>query len=315
MCAIAATQCGSNPIKPTPPALEIACPAAQTLQSTNGQPVAVSYASPTVAGGSMPTTTACTPISGSMFPVGLTTVMCQATDAIQRVSACSFGVTVTPPPQPPRLSATRFVAFGDSITEGTISLAPYALIPSPSWSYPFKLQNLLVERYIAQTPPIQVLDEGIGGERVATGLARLPGVLSADAPDVLLLMEGVNDLNSGGASAIPTVVDALRSMVRMAKGRGVKVFVGTLLPQRAGAQRAFAVAQIEPANDQIRAMAAAEGAVIADLYQGFGSSADPWIGSDGLHPTEAGMQRIAEIYFDSIRTQLEVPNPLTRRWR
>ncbi len=313
LCAIATARCASNPAAPAAPPAVLTCPAAQSQQSANGQPIAITYASPAIAGGTEPITIACIPISGSLFPVGLTPVTCRALDAAVRVSTCEFNVMVTPAPPRPRISATRFVAFGDSITEGTISLAP--LIPSPPHSYPFKLQNLLVARYTDQTGAIGVLDEGIGGERVASGLARLPGVLSADAPEVLLVMEGVNDLNALGASAIPTVVDALRSMVRMAKGRGVQVFVGTLLPQRPGAQRAFSVTLIEPTNAQIRAMAAAEGAVLVDLYQGFGSSADPWIGAAGLHPTEAGMQRIAETFFDAIRTRLEVSNPLTRSRR
>jgi lysophospholipase L1-like esterase len=31
------------------------------------------------------------------------------------------------------------------------------------------------------------------------------------------------------------------------------------------------------------------------------------IGSDGLHPTEAGYRRIAELFFAAIRTALQVP--------
>jgi lysophospholipase L1-like esterase len=297
------------------PSPELTCPAPQTQQSADGQPIAIAYGSPTIVGGAAPVTIACVPISGSMFPVGVTPVTCRAVDAAVRASSCEFNVMVTPPPPRPRISATRFVAFGDSITEGQISLSPYGLIPSPPQSYPFKLQNLLVSRYIDQGSSIRVLDEGIGGERVSVGLTRLPRVLSADAPEVVLLMEGVNDLNSGSASAIPGVVSALRSMVIMARGRGAQVFIATLLPQRAGGQRAFAVGLIEPTNSQIRAIASSEGAVLVDLYQGFGGSPDPWVGSDGLHPTEAGMQRIAEIFFDAIRERLDITAAPTFRFR
>jgi lysophospholipase L1-like esterase len=104
---------------------------------------------------------------------------------------------------------------------------------------------------------------------------------------------------------MPAILTALRTMVRFARGRGIQVFVGTLLPQRAGASKAFAVGLIEPMNAQIRTMAAAEGAVLVDLYQGFGGSPDPWVGSDGLHPTEAGMGRIAELFFNAVRERLE----------
>jgi lysophospholipase L1-like esterase len=135
----------------------------------------------------------------------------------------------------------------------------------------------------------------------------LPGVLSRDAPEALLLLEGVNDLNGSRDAAIPTVVNGLRSMVRLARGRGVVVFLGTLLPQRPGGFRAFAPGSIVPANDLIRDMAVAEGAVLVDLYQAFDGQTGTLLGPDGLHPNDAGYQRMAETFFTAIRARLEVP--------
>ena len=45
-------------------------------------------------------TTTCTPPSGSLFPVGTTTVNCAGTDALGNVSTCSFTVTVIQLPDP-----------------------------------------------------------------------------------------------------------------------------------------------------------------------------------------------------------------------
>ena len=56
-------------------------------------------------------------------------------------------------------SATRFLAFGDSLTAGTLSPSLMALIVSPPDSYPFVLQNHLVARYRQQVPV--VVNEGI----------------------------------------------------------------------------------------------------------------------------------------------------------
>jgi lysophospholipase L1-like esterase len=53
-------------------------------------------------------------------------------------------------------------------------------------------------------------------------------------------------------------------------------------------------------------MAAEEGAVFVDLYTPLLPDAASLIGVDGLHPNEAGYRRVAQIYFDSIRTSLEV---------
>src|SRR5204863_9954577 len=79
--------------------------------------VAVHYPLPTVTGGAQPVSIACTPPSGSMFSVGTASVGCTARDAKQQTASCSFNVTVA---SPPKLSAMKFVAFGDSITEGQL---------------------------------------------------------------------------------------------------------------------------------------------------------------------------------------------------
>ena len=54
---------------------------------------------PTATRGQAPVTVACSPASGSTFPIGLTTVRCTATDALQRQATCEFNVTVTKLPQ------------------------------------------------------------------------------------------------------------------------------------------------------------------------------------------------------------------------
>src|SRR5438105_4350597 len=119
--------CGGNPVKPTPPPPElpkISCPAASTAQSPTGQPTPISYGTATSTGGAPPVTISCSPASGSMFPVGSTTVTCSATDQLGRSDACTFAVTVT---EPPRLAVTTFLAFGDSMTWGQDGLNSFSL--------------------------------------------------------------------------------------------------------------------------------------------------------------------------------------------
>jgi len=211
----------------------------------------------------------------------------------------------TPPTAVSRIAVTRFVAFGDSMSDGVLGFAPFAVgDPGPSVGYAFKLKTLLEQRYPAQT--ITMTDEGVPSEMITSGVARLPTVLGRDAPEVVMLFEGINDLNTSRNAAIPAVVNALRSMVRTTRGLGMTPLVATFLPQRRGSQRAFAVDTIVPANDQVRAMAAAEGAGLVDLYEAFGANIDTLIGSDGLHPTEAGYQKIAETFFGVIRSRFEL---------
>ncbi len=175
--ALAATACGDSPTRPTPAALTISCPAAQTVQSLDGLAVTVAFAAPVVTGGTSPVTTTCTRQSGARFEVGTTDVACLARDAVQRAASCSFRIAVV---TPPKLSATKFLAFGDSITAGvlptTCSLgappvsrcgtAPVltlterlfdirqlrADLNASSSSYPLKLSALLASRYSAQSP-------------------------------------------------------------------------------------------------------------------------------------------------------------------
>ena len=168
-------------------------------------------------------------------------------------------------------------------------------------AYPTVLLALLNGRYTAQT--MAVSNAGFGGETTDQGAARLQQVLNASSPEVVLLMEGSNDLNQNVAADV--VVHNLRDMVRSARNRGLLVFLGTLPPERAGGGRAGAPAAIGPTNDQIRVLASNENAVLVDVYQAFGGVAGSLIGDDGLHPNEAGYRKIAETFFDAIRSRLE----------
>jgi hypothetical protein len=45
------------------------------------------------------------------------------------------------------LAKTKFTAFGDSITEGVVSLAPFIMLGPPD-TYPLKLEQMLLQRYL-----------------------------------------------------------------------------------------------------------------------------------------------------------------------
>lgn len=196
------------------------------------------------------------------------------------------------------------MAFGNSITEG--KAASGALTKS----YAERLRDLLASRYVSQS--MEVVNAGCGGELTTGGtppctggVVRLPAVLNTVHPQVLLLEEGTNDLSRGDPTKITPMINALRDMVREAKSRGIPVFLGTLLPEREGGRNAGALPLLVEANGRIRQLAQAEGATLVDLYDGFGGGPDPYIDVDGLHPTEEGYQRMAQLFFDAIRATLE----------
>ena len=193
------------------------------------------------------------------------------------------------------------------MSDGVLGLAPQTLGDAgPAVGYAYKLKALLAARYTAQAQAISMTDEGLPAETATAGLIRLPGVLVRDQPDVMLLLEGVNDLNNGGDAAIPAVKSALTNMVREGRRRGLTVFLATLLPQQPPGMRARAPASIQPCNVEIRKVASAEGAVLVDLYAAFDGQTAALIGPDGLHPNESGYQKMAQTFFDAIRGRLEL---------
>ncbi|MCI0330101.1 MAG: HYR domain-containing protein [candidate division Zixibacteria bacterium] len=76
----------------TPPV--ITCPANIVKNNDAGQCTAAASFSATVTGGCGPITVACTPPSGSTFPVGTTVVTCTATNSAGQKDTCQFTVRV-----------------------------------------------------------------------------------------------------------------------------------------------------------------------------------------------------------------------------
>ena len=171
------------------------------MEATQVDGAPVTFGQPSARDGSPPYTIECVPSSGSVFSRGGNRVDCKATDADRTEASCSFHVEVT---VSRTLKKTRFLAFGDSLTAGTVSPA---LIDNPD-SYPFKVQQMLRERYPSQE--IVVLNDGTGGDRLKQGVVKLPAALEAHRPDVLLLLQGIIDVRS-----IPTAKNAgyLRTMI------------------------------------------------------------------------------------------------------
>jgi lysophospholipase L1-like esterase len=313
-CASPSTPSPPPPPPPEPAAVEVACPAPVTLQSLRGDPTVAVYGQPTGSSGAPPVTVTCTPASGEMFPVGMSTVTCQATDARQRTASCSFSITVT---MPPKLTVTRFIAFGDSMTSGEIPGIGFNSVTGqfavdPVAAYPRRLEVALISRYTAQTPTVR--NQGQVGEQTGDARRRLSGVIAGNGYDVLLLMDGANDLIEGDGRKVGPAIGNMQFMVRDAKSRGMKVFVGNLPPQDPLAccpRRGSGAGLVGQYNDGLRSMASAEGVTLVDVNSAFNGDTKTLIDFDGLHPTAAGYQKIADTFLKSITETLEVPVPPT----
>lgn len=305
--------CSGSPTSPVPPPapdLNIACPSSITLNSTNGLAIPVTYGTATSTGGTPPVQIVCTPPSGSVFNPGATTVSCAATDSRNATKACTFGVTVT---VPPRLSATEFVAFGDSITAGEVvsenAVGFRSLRVDPTLAYPTDLNNMLSARYTAQA--ISVVNKGASGESTADGRTRLPlAIASVGVPvQALLLMEGSNDITSDPSTIAPAA-NNIDQMIAYAKARSIRVYLASIPPQSTSITngcptRDGGIAEVAAYNTALRKVAANEGVNFVDVYAALNSNLALYIDCDGLHPTPQGYTRIAQEFFNAIQSTLE----------
>ena len=192
---------------------------------------------------------------------------------------------------------TKFLAFGDSITAGVVDL-PSMLMLGPPDTYPFKLEQMLRQRYPAQT--FSVPNYGVPGETTIKGAGRLPSVLSTEKPEVLLLLEGINNING---LTVEQQAAALEEMLDAARRRDIDVIVATVMPMtpRAGSLfRPTTLQKIRDVNARIVRLALDyDVAPAVDLYAIFEANLG-LISRDGLHPTLQGQTRIAEAFRDEI---------------
>jgi len=284
--------------------LGLDCPVGRPVQSPDGNPIPLDYPLPVVRGGQEPVTVACDPASGTPFPVGATRVSCSAADALGQGAACSFVLRVLPPPM---LGVTRILAFGNSLTAGTLSGGAV----SGGRSYPAQLEQRLRSAYRAQS--IRVFNEGVPGERAVEAPGRLASVLARHRPEVVILMQGTNDLAFSSLERA-NALHAVDQMVQMVQAAGAAPVLATLPPIRSTV-RGLHAAGIPDFNDGVRAVAASRGAVLIDIYGKVaggrcvpaGGSPFPCIGPDGLHPTAEGYGLMADAFFNHLVRRYDQP--------
>ena len=202
------------------------------------------------------------------------------------------------------LGASKFMAFGDSITWGTLSSYDGRMLydGSPS-SYAVRLQLALNTYHAPQR--FTVINRGVPSEAVTTdGVNRIASTLAIDQPQALLLLEGINDL--AGGVPISQIVAALQRVIDASLQRNIPVLIATMFqtyettnPEN-GHERDNAAGLVPEFNARIRQLAASrQNVTLVDLEVVFGSNR-ALLGGDGLHPTEAGYDRMASAFLTAI---------------
>jgi lysophospholipase L1-like esterase len=207
---------------------------------------------------------------------------------------------------PPRLQRTRIMAFGDSLTQGQtiVSNDPYDLSAPPETAYPTVLRQLLSERYTDQV--VTVFNRGQPGEQASRALSRFIAAFVADAPDVVVIMEGYNDVKqtADDVVGIANAIAGVSELAGEARRRGARVFICTLAPGRPG-RIEIQRSALDFINDRLRQVARSEGAVLVDVFNALLPEVSANVSIDGLHLTPLGYRRVAETVFAAIRADLE----------
>jgi len=289
--------------------LTVICPLNVQTQSLNGQPVPVTFPPPVVSGGLAPIESGCAFESGATFAIGTTAVVCNTSDSIGQTASCTWSAVVL---APPRLTVTKFLAFGDSLTAGVVSPPIRSLSRlEPANSYPFKSQIRLAQRY--QTQFIDFVNAGLPGEDAALALGRFQDQLALHKPKAVFIMEGANDLGdseTGAGRGKAVALTMIEAMVVATKASGADPFVMTIPPQRA---KLATVDMVAPYNNKLRALAIRQNAGLIDVFGIIStgqcpSSAStlPCLGDDHLHPTAQGYELIADAVVDTIIDRYDV---------
>jgi lysophospholipase L1-like esterase len=96
-------------------------------------------------------------------------------------------------------------------------------------------------------------------------------------------------------------------MAQSAKAGGARVFIGSMIPDVPGRPRAaITLEELVTYNERLQEMSRQEAITYVDLYGAMLPDSANLIGSDGLHPTEAGYRKMADTFFAAIRAQLEI---------
>jgi lysophospholipase L1-like esterase len=179
--------------------------------------------------------------------------------AVFALAACQKSVRL-----PALAESDVVVAFGDSITFGTGA--------EPRESYPAVLEQMIGRK---------VVNAGVSGEVTAEGLSRLPQVLDAKKPALLILCHGGNDILRQLSRV--QAADNIREMIRLARQRGVAVVL-IAVPSLG-----LSVSPAPMYRDIAKELKVPlEEKTLSDIL------ADSSLKSDLIHPNAAGYRRLAE---------------------
>jgi lysophospholipase L1-like esterase len=189
----------------------------------------------------------------------------------------------------------RYLAFGDSITEGDASFGDF--------TFRRTLQSLLESHFAVA----EILNAGAGGTTTDQGAARIDAELTRNDPAFVLVVYGTNDWNACNTPENCFTQNAVRSIVRTVKLKGAHAFVSTIPPVNTGFDDRVPPQRqdwVNNANTLIRTVVREEGAVLMDVNAALTQAAPGGdfssLFEDHVHPNPAGYDIMAQAMFEAI---------------
>ncbi len=183
------------------------------------------------------------------------------------------------------------VALGDSTTAGTPGFrSPIEAPPQGAGNIESQYAYWLTRAH----PEWRVLNRGVNGERSDEIRARFTREVAGTAPDVVIILAGVNDIYQGRSAE--RVEEELERMYRAAADADIRVVAATIIPfdTATSAQNA----SMGAVNDWIRGYAETHATAVTfcDTRAAVAAPGAPdrLVSSpDGLHPSPDGYRRMA----------------------
>lgn len=178
-------------------------------------------------------------------------------------------------PQLTLQSDSVILAFGDSLTVG--------VGVSKEFSYPSQLSAILKEKL----PNHQLINSGVSGEVTKDGLMRLKNVLETVQPDLMILLEGGNDILRN--KSFNTIKNNLEQMIVLAQQNNVQVILLGVPKKNLFASTASLYDELADEYELIY-----DGEIISDLIK------DNSMKSDAVHFNKKGYRKLAERVYELI---------------
>jgi lysophospholipase L1-like esterase len=163
------------------------------------------------------------------------------------------------------------LAFGDSLTAGVGATV--------DTSYPAVLEELTGRR---------VINAGVSGETTDKGLQRLPRELDMAAPDLVIIIEGGNDLLQGRNSS--AIKANIRKMIELSKSRGIQVVLIGIPARKLFSNSAPFYAELAEEFQLVF-----DGTLIGSLQR------SPSLKSDYVHFNAKGYRAMAESVYELLK--------------